>query len=138
MEDEKQRYCKTCGSSLNDGMVFCSECGSRVILSDEEPRSIIKEDESSDNTNDQSSSYQDVVNDQQTKDSTSSLELLGYGLLSVFFPVVGIVLFIIFFKEHSTRTKVLGIISIPAFIFHVSALILVCLQVAMIVGFVAY
>lgn len=88
--------CKNCGKEYPDGTKFCDQCGTKLeeVEQKEEAKQEIKEEPKQENTQ--------VQNNQ---DSGS----IGWGVLGFFFPIVGLILYILWKNEKPKSAKVAGI-----------------------------
>ena len=106
---EQINYCRFCGEKLNPNASFCPRCGNSV------------NDQINNNNTYQ---YQNV---QQERDAPS----VGFGILSFFFPIVGLVLFITWRNTLPLKAKSCGIPALVSVILN----ILLSICYAIIVGF---
>jgi uncharacterized membrane protein YvbJ len=81
-------YCRFCGKELQDGDIFCSKCGASV------------ESQQYNHSNDFTTIFDRVDN---IKDSGH----LGWGLLGFLFPVIGLILFLVW-KDEKPKTALMA------------------------------
>lgn len=81
-------YCKNCGSQIAEGTRYCPHCG-------------FMQDNTQPSCQYQQSPYQQPVND----DSGS----VGWGILGFFFPIVGLILFLVWRHDKPKSAKSAGI-----------------------------
>ncbi len=94
-------YCKNCGKEIDDNAYVCPNCGVKV----ESESNVVKAD----------------------ADSGSKA---GWGVLSFFIPLVGLILFLMWKNERPQTSKVCGICALVSFIFSV----VLCIVYGIIVG----
>lgn len=80
-------YCRYCGSKMGDGAKFCPACGAEVIASAQKPV-------------------------ERYDDSPSP----GFALLSFFFPLVGLILFVVWMNDYPRKSKSCGIGALVGFV----------------------
>lgn len=82
-------FCKNCGQEIDDNAYVCPHCGAMT-----------KNSEPENNAN--------SVKDENGK--------VGWGILSFFFPIVGLILFCVWRKDRPKTAKVCGITALVSFI----------------------
>lgn len=115
------KKCNYCGQDLDDDAKFCPNCGARCDTNNT----------STETTNGSYSYYDPNVMAQpprqpQSNDSPS----VGFGILSFFFPLVGLILFLIWHSEYPRKAKSCGIGALVSVICYV---LLICCFVIFII-----
>lgn len=97
------KYCSNCGRELADTSAFCSECGAPQQVSQSESRDSYQEPV----YQQAPPQYQQPQQPQQTPvvDSGS----FGWALLGFFFPVVGLILFLVWKDQKPLTAKKAGL-----------------------------
>ena len=94
-------FCSECGKELNQGEVFCPNCGKRV------------EQAYASQQNNQYSQPQNMNTSSQDIPST------GLNILSFFFPLVGLILYLVYVDSTPRRAKDIGKWALIGFIVEV-------------------
>lgn len=84
------KYCTKCGQELEDSALYCTVCGA--------------------------TQNNDQANDQALRAKLDDGNSVGFNVLSFFFPIVGLVLFLVWKKEKPIRAKGCGIWALVGFI----------------------
>lgn len=77
-------YCHHCGKEVHENAQFCSHCGAKLTYNQEEGY------------------YQPLQQQTSSQEDESSL---GFAILSFFFPIVGLVLFLIWKNDFPQKAK---------------------------------
>lgn len=83
------KYCTRCGCELNDDAKFCTSCGARVSNEGNTPNHF--------NNNMNTASI-----------ATDNESTVIYGVLSFLFPIVGLILFLVYNDTKPRRAKTSG------------------------------
>ena len=97
-------YCKNCGAQIDDGDRFCSYCGARVKSNDYEGKSDYDNYEGYSHVS-ESECNDHYVGEEKTGCPCDDKPSVGYGILSFFIPLVGLILFISWHKETPKKAK---------------------------------
>ena len=97
-------FCRSCGHEINPNDKFCRNCGSSI-------------DEF-------------VTVNAHHSDSSIDRGSVGLGVLSFFFPLAGLILFLCWRKEKPLTAKHCGIGALISIIINVIAFVLVCILLA--------
>lgn len=89
------KKCNYCGHELNDNNKFCPNCGARC-----ENNSTISVESTYG-----AYSYNVPPKESEKNDGSS----IGFGILSFFIPIVGLILFLVWHDEYPKRAKSCGI-----------------------------
>jgi hypothetical protein len=96
----KAKLCSKCGKIINDGEIFCSKCGTPIAaLEQTYVSSPVPQ-----YTSPPWSSIVVTPDQMKTNDKSS----FGYAFLSFLFPVVGLVLFLVWKENYPLRSKSCG------------------------------
>ena len=97
-------YCPSCGKRINAAYTFCPFCGSKTdqVGSSGSTHSVYT---SGHVKNDQQYQYYDQPLDRQLTNDTGSI---GWGVLGFFFPLVGLILFLVWNSEKPKNAKSAG------------------------------
>jgi hypothetical protein len=113
-------YCSHCGKEVKEEAIFCENCGTNL-----------KPDSAQQNYNYNNNNYYNSYN--KVRDQSSA----GYGILCFFFPIVGLILYIIWKDEFPLRAKSCGLGALIAVFVEIAAIVIyVLLFAAVIVPFI--
>ena len=93
--------CSSCGNNLKEGVAFCPNCGTAV--------------NNIQNEFDNKNLSSDVNNNTQVQEGSP----VGWGILSFFFPIVGLILFLVFKNDKPKASKVSGICALVSTVLNI-------------------
>ena len=99
-------YCKNCGAQLDDRAVVCPQCGvpTGVSAGDRPPEQPAQQPYQA-----QQQPYQPYYPSQQSMAEPETGSTFGWGVLGFFFPIVGLILFLVWKAQYPRRAKASGI-----------------------------
>ena len=106
-------YCSKCGHQAKEDAVFCEKCGTKLFHPDVPPTT--------------SAPYQ--VHREEDRENG------GYNVLSFFFPLVGLILYLVWNNEYPKRAKGCGKWALIGFITEIALVFLIWIFVFFFVGF---
>ncbi len=99
-------FCKQCGKEIEDGSTFCPFCGA----SQADDAQAQQQAQPAQQAQPQYGQYQPPYTAQPTYTAPPVQESgAGWGVLGFFFPVVGLILFLVWKDDHPARSKGAGI-----------------------------
>ncbi len=90
-------YCRQCGREVEDGTAFCPNCGSALNGSGQQ-------------SNNQQNSYNNVSRDDGS---------FGWAVLGFFFPLVGLILYLVWHDNKPKSARMSGMGALAGFIFSI-------------------
>jgi len=103
-EDVTMKYCSNCGKELADGSAFCSECGAPQQTFQSEQQQAYQE-----SVHQQAPpQYQQPYHAPQQAPVVDSGSF-GWALLGFFFPIVGLILFLVWKDQKPLTAKKAGL-----------------------------
>lgn len=94
------KYCSNCGKELADSVAFCSECGAPQQAIPQQPQESNYQQAPQQSYQAPQPPYQAPVVDSGS---------IGWGFLGFFFPVVGLILFLVWKDQKPLTAKKAGI-----------------------------
>jgi len=104
------KYCQFCGSELEEGSNFCGNCGKK-----------------------QTSVYSQEVSSEKPNRSNDAPNG-GYAVLGFFFPIVGLILYLVWKEEYPLRANSAGKGALTGFI--VNIILSICYAIAIFAGWI--
>lgn len=92
--------CKNCGHEIADDAAFCPVCGARVSIQD-------PQDQYGNYSQPQQQQYYNYQPPQQQAPQQET-GTGGYGVLGFFFPLIGLILYLVWKDDHPMRSKAAG------------------------------
>lgn len=105
-------FCPNCGAKANEGDKFCRSCGAK-LNADGEPIFEGQPDTAA-QIPPQGGQYDrrtdDVYRDRERRggNGENAQESAGWAVLGFFFPLVGLILYLIWYDDHRRRAKLAG------------------------------
>lgn len=100
-------FCKQCGKEIEDGSTFCPFCGAGQA---DDAQAAQQQAQPAQQAQPQYGQYQPPYTAQPTYTAPPVQESgAGWGVLGFFFPVVGLILFLVWKDDHPARSKGAGI-----------------------------
>lgn len=137
-------FCKQCGKEIEDGSSFCPFCGASQA-DDAQPQQQAQNQQAQQQAQSQQPQqpYQAPYNNnpynqpyyQAPKPQESGA---GWGVLGFFFPVVGLILFLVWKDDHPARSKGAGIGALVSVILYVVFIILYVIIIVIAAGSAGY
>lgn len=89
-------FCSSCGNQINDEDIFCANCGSKL-----------KEDQANQQQNQPyQNQYQNNYNYRPAYGP--DIPSAGFNVLSFFFPMVGLILYLVWYNEYPIKARGCG------------------------------
>ncbi len=110
------KYCKYCGTQLEDDAVFCVNCGAKQVEEGSQSQSENQTDSANPNYfNNMHSGNANYQNDANTDDAPS----IGFGILGFLFPLIGLILYLVWKDTTPLKAKSCGKGALIGFIFSI-------------------
>lgn len=111
-------FCKQCGKEIEDGSSFCPFCGANQAAdaqASQQAQQTQQTYQAPYNNNPYNQPYYQAPKPQESG--------AGWGVLGFFFPIVGLILFLVWKDDHPARSKGAGIGALVSVILYVVAII---------------
>ena len=102
-------YCQKCGAQLKDDAKFCSECGEPVRRENTYSYVQPESHEYSYGKPDENNQYNYAQSYNENMDKPKDSGSWGWGVLGFFFPIVGLILLLVWSKDKPKSAKAAGI-----------------------------
>lgn len=114
------KKCNYCGQELEDDAKFCPNCGSTLEESSESNENATSEVIVDAPKSDQTYYDPNMAAPQQPQSNKKpDNPSFGWGLLGFFFPIVGLILFLVWKGDYPRKAKSCGIGALVGFIFNI-------------------
>lgn len=97
-------FCRECGKKVEEGNKYCTGCGAKI-----EPIKVEKIHTLNENSNNE------IVNNASNEIKEDKVSI-GFNILSFFFPIVGLIMFLVYKNETPRRAKSIGMSAIIGYI----------------------
>ncbi|MBR1867357.1 MAG: zinc ribbon domain-containing protein [Clostridia bacterium] len=110
------KYCKYCGTQLEDDAVFCVNCGAKQVENQTSTENATQNENNNANYfNNMQSGNSNNYYDNRSDDAPS----VGFGILGFFFPLIGLILYLVWKDTYPLKAKSCGKGALIGFIFSI-------------------
>ena len=137
-------FCKQCGKEIEDGSSFCPFCGaSQADDAQAQQQAQNQQAQQQAQSQQPQQPYQAPYNNNPYNQTYSAPPTpqesgAGWGVLGFFFPVVGLILFLVWKDDHPARSKGAGIGALVSVILYVVFIILYVIIIVIAAGSAGY